>query len=201
MEFRNSDTTHSDHPASPCGRWPTWRAGYSLLPRAEYRADRANRERWPWWERFKDPPAPNPTNLAPPSMQQAAPSGIPRPPTSTPGDSTALATVSVSPVDKLSNRKTRSLIGDPLQEPCTICGDEGPQVSYFYVAGQVVRVHARPAMRCGSRSRAHGRDDILCYVKQQRGGRRLEARSLFVRPSWRRALSSARSRLRASKPS
>jgi hypothetical protein len=46
------------------------------------------------------------------------------------------------PVDKLSNRKTRSLIGYPLREPCTICGDEGPQISYFYIAGQVVRVHA-----------------------------------------------------------
>ena len=46
------------------------------------------------------------------------------------------------PADDLPNRRTRSLIGDPLREPCTICGDVGPQVSYFYVAGQVIRVHA-----------------------------------------------------------
>jgi ribosomal protein S14 len=46
------------------------------------------------------------------------------------------------PMDTLSNRKIRSLIGGSLQDPCTICGDEGPQVSYFYVAGQVVRVLA-----------------------------------------------------------
>jgi hypothetical protein len=46
------------------------------------------------------------------------------------------------PVDMLSNRRTRSLIGAPLREPCAICGDEGPQVSYFSVGGQVVRVHA-----------------------------------------------------------
>ena len=46
------------------------------------------------------------------------------------------------PANDLPNGRTRSLIGDPLREPCTICGDEGPQVSYFYVAGQVIRVHA-----------------------------------------------------------
>jgi hypothetical protein len=40
--------------------------------------------------------------------------------------------------------KTRSriLLGGPLHEACTICGEPGPQVQYFYIAGQVVRVHA-----------------------------------------------------------
>jgi len=33
-------------------------------------------------------------------------------------------------------------VGGPLHEPCTICGEPGPQVQYFYVAGQVVTVHA-----------------------------------------------------------
>jgi hypothetical protein len=46
------------------------------------------------------------------------------------------------PVDRPPNRRTRTLIGDRLRVPCTICDDEGPQVAYFYVAGQVVRVHA-----------------------------------------------------------
>ncbi len=45
-------------------------------------------------------------------------------------------------VERLPNRRTRILMGDRLREPCTICDDEGPQVAYFYVAGQVVRVHA-----------------------------------------------------------
>ena len=34
------------------------------------------------------------------------------------------------------------LIGWHLHGPCTICDEPGPQVQYFYVAGQVVRVHA-----------------------------------------------------------
>jgi hypothetical protein len=38
--------------------------------------------------------------------------------------------------------KSRILIGSPLHEPCTICGEPGPQVQYFYIADQVVRVHA-----------------------------------------------------------
>jgi hypothetical protein len=29
-----------------------------------------------------------------------------------------------------------------LHELCTICVEAGPQVQYFYIAGQVVRVHA-----------------------------------------------------------
>ena len=42
-------------------------------------------------------------------------------------------------VDAFSNRKTRSLIGGPLREPCSICEDEGPQVAYFYIGGRVAR--------------------------------------------------------------
>ena len=41
-----------------------------------------------------------------------------------------------------TNKPSRMLIGGPLHEPCTICGEPGPQVQYFYVAGQVVTVHA-----------------------------------------------------------
>lgn len=40
------------------------------------------------------------------------------------------------------NWKTRTVVSGPLKDPCSICGDPGPQVAYFYVAGQVVRVHA-----------------------------------------------------------
>jgi hypothetical protein len=29
---------------------------------------------------------------------------------------------------------------NPLPEPCTVCGERSPQVSYFFLAGQVVRV-------------------------------------------------------------
>jgi|SRR5882724_6507678 len=46
------------------------------------------------------------------------------------------------PVERLPNRRIRTLIGDRLREPCTICDDEGPQVAYFYIGGRVVRVHA-----------------------------------------------------------
>ena len=40
------------------------------------------------------------------------------------------------------SKRTRMLIGWHLHGPCTICDEPGPQVQYFYVAGQVVRVHA-----------------------------------------------------------
>jgi hypothetical protein len=40
------------------------------------------------------------------------------------------------------NKRSKILIGGPLHAPCTICGEPGPQVQYFYIAGQVVRVHA-----------------------------------------------------------
>ena len=33
-------------------------------------------------------------------------------------------------------------MGGPLHEPCTICGEPGPQIQYFYIAGLVVSVHA-----------------------------------------------------------
>jgi hypothetical protein len=38
--------------------------------------------------------------------------------------------------------RTHSVVKNPLPEPCTVCGEPGPQVSYFYLAGFVVRVHA-----------------------------------------------------------
>jgi len=41
-----------------------------------------------------------------------------------------------------SNWPSGVLVGGPLHEPCTICGEPGPQVQYFYVAGSIVRVHA-----------------------------------------------------------
>jgi hypothetical protein len=46
------------------------------------------------------------------------------------------------PTSTPGNTKSRVLIGGPLHDPCTICGEPGPQVQYFYIAGQVVRVHA-----------------------------------------------------------
>jgi hypothetical protein len=54
----------------------------------------------------------------PPPIQRAAP-------TSTPG-----------------NARSRILVGGPLHEPCTICGEPGPQVQYFYIGGRDVSVHA-----------------------------------------------------------
>ena len=40
-------------------------------------------------------------------------------------------------------RRPHMFVGDSkLKEPCTICGELSPQVSYFYSAGSVVRVHA-----------------------------------------------------------
>jgi hypothetical protein len=47
-----------------------------------------------------------------------------------------------APMSTPGNAKSRILTGGPLHEPCTICGEPGPQVQYFYIAGQVVRVHA-----------------------------------------------------------
>ena len=38
--------------------------------------------------------------------------------------------------------RTHTVVNSPLPEPCTICGEAGPQVSYFWLAGLVVRVHA-----------------------------------------------------------
>jgi hypothetical protein len=61
----------------------------------------------------------------------ADPAPVERPaPTSTPG-----------------NRPSRILVGGVLHEPCTVCGDPGPQVQYFYIAGQVVSVHTAQRVR------------------------------------------------------
>jgi hypothetical protein len=40
------------------------------------------------------------------------------------------------------NKRSKALVGGPLHKPCTICGEPGRQVQYFYIAGQVVSVHA-----------------------------------------------------------
>jgi len=40
------------------------------------------------------------------------------------------------------NKRSKVLVGGPLHEPCTICGEPGPQIQYFYIAGLVVSVHA-----------------------------------------------------------
>ena len=39
-------------------------------------------------------------------------------------------------------RSARTRIGGSHQEPGTICGEPGPQVQYFYIAGKVVSLHA-----------------------------------------------------------
>jgi hypothetical protein len=46
-----------------------------------------------------------------------------------------------APASTPGNTKSSILIDGPLHEP-TICGEPGPQVQYFYIAGQVVSVHA-----------------------------------------------------------
>lgn len=33
-------------------------------------------------------------------------------------------------------------VRNPLPAPCTICGEPGPQVALFYLAGRVVELHA-----------------------------------------------------------
>jgi hypothetical protein len=47
-----------------------------------------------------------------------------------------------APISTSGNRKSRILMGGPLHESCTICGEPGPQIQYFYIAGLVVSVHA-----------------------------------------------------------
>src|SRR5882724_7550050 len=54
-----------------------------------------------------------------------------------------------APTSTTGNTKSRILIGGPLHEPCTLCGESGPQIQCFYIAGQVVRVRAT---RSGSKS-------------------------------------------------
>jgi len=52
------------------------------------------------------------------------------------------AIVRPAPTSTKGNTKSRVLIGGKLHEACTICGEPGPQVQYFYIAGLVVSVHA-----------------------------------------------------------
>ena len=47
-----------------------------------------------------------------------------------------------TPLTTHGNRRSKILTGGPLYDPCTICGEPGPQVQYFYLAGRVVSVHA-----------------------------------------------------------
>jgi hypothetical protein len=37
---------------------------------------------------------------------------------------------------------TRVVIGRPTPDPCLICGEADPTVSYWYVKGKVLRIHA-----------------------------------------------------------
>jgi ribosomal protein S14 len=46
------------------------------------------------------------------------------------------------PTSTLGTRRSRTLVGGPHQERCTICGEPRPEIQHFYIAGQVVRVHA-----------------------------------------------------------
>jgi hypothetical protein len=39
------------------------------------------------------------------------------------------------------NKRSKILVGGKLHEPCTICGEPGPEIQYFYIAGLVVSVH------------------------------------------------------------
>jgi putative transposase len=45
--------------------------------------------------------------------------------------------------------RTHTVVNNPLPEACTVCGEPGPQVSYFYLAGLVVRLHASCDARLG----------------------------------------------------
>jgi hypothetical protein len=47
-----------------------------------------------------------------------------------------------SPTSTPGVKRSKILVGGPLHEPCTICGEPDPQVQYFYIAGRVVLVHA-----------------------------------------------------------
>ena len=38
--------------------------------------------------------------------------------------------------------RARVAVVNPLPEPCSICGDPGPQIALFYTAGRAVRLHA-----------------------------------------------------------
>ena len=56
-----------------------------------------------------------------------------------------------APTSTPGRTPSRTLIGGPLHEPCTICGEPGPQVQYFYLAGP-----GRPGPRCLRRDLAAG---------------------------------------------
>ncbi len=45
-------------------------------------------------------------------------------------------------IERRGSREARVLYAIPSSEPCTICGEPGPQVVLFYMAGLVVRLHA-----------------------------------------------------------
>ena len=47
-----------------------------------------------------------------------------------------------APTSTPGNKRSKILAGGPLHDPCTICGEPGPQIQYFYIAGLVVSVHA-----------------------------------------------------------
>jgi hypothetical protein len=38
--------------------------------------------------------------------------------------------------------RARMVVDNPRAEPCAICGDSGPAISYFWPGGVVVHVHA-----------------------------------------------------------
>jgi len=40
------------------------------------------------------------------------------------------------------NENARMVLDNPRPEPCSICAEPDPQISYFWPGGQVVRVHA-----------------------------------------------------------
>jgi hypothetical protein len=46
------------------------------------------------------------------------------------------------PAQMPSKRPARTGVWGSHQAPCTICGEPGPHVQYFYIAGQVVSAHA-----------------------------------------------------------
>jgi hypothetical protein len=38
--------------------------------------------------------------------------------------------------------RARMVVNNPRAEPCSICGESGPTISYFWPGGVMVRVHA-----------------------------------------------------------
>jgi len=58
-----------------------------------------------------------------------------------------------APTSTPGNKPSRIVVGGPLHEPCTICGEPGPQVQYFFITGQVVRVGLPPMFAHGASRR------------------------------------------------